>query len=240
MPWERDQFCKDLQTFADIITRYDVNGYVSSGLSALYRVSGQIRKEGNLRHEINDVVLTVHKKISGTRPIEVKSLNIYIECLCNVDLSLNTDQKDLISEYGLQLVIIGDADGKEYVNCWHLDKDIPPQEGDTHNTIHPSYHFQAGGDGLEGKDTGQLLLVTAPRLPHPPMDIFLAIHFVICNFFNKRDYPFVKNLFEDVDYQDILDRAKQRMFIPYFKAFNQDCKHLDFNLGKVFPLAVLL
>lgn len=238
MPWTKEQFCKDLIDFTRIIAKYDQSGYIYGGLSALSRVAGQIRKGDSLRHEINDVVLTMHKKLSGTRPFEVKSISIYIDCLCNVDLSLNNLERDLINEYSFQLVIIGYVDGEEYLNCWHLDKDITPKQGDIHNHTHPSYHFQSGGDRLAQKDTGRLLQLGAPRLPHPPMDIFLAIHFVISNFFGRSDFSFVEKLFEDVEYQNILDRAKERMFKPYFQAFSEDSKHLDFNMGKVFPIAV--
>ena len=45
-------------------------------------------------------------------------------------------------------------------------------------------------------------------------------------------------LFEDSDYQDILIRAKNRMFVPYFQAFTTGCTHRDFNVQKIFPLAV--
>lgn len=238
MPWTKEQYCQDLYKFAELICHYDDDGCICNGIGVLFSIENQYRHSGSTKLVINGVMLTVRKKIAGTRPAEVQSLNIYIDCLCDVDLSRNANEKDLIKEYDLQLVIIGDAGGKEYLTCWHLDKDIPPEDGDIHNHTHPSYHFQAGGDGLEGKDTGQLLLVTAPRLPHPPMDIFLAIHFVINNFFGKSDFPFVERLFRDKDYQDILDRAKKRMFDPYFQAFKEGCIHQDFNIGKVFPLAV--
>lgn len=238
MPWKREQYCQDLLKFVDLIYHYDDHGCISNGIGELYSIENQYRHADSTRLFIKNIILTAHKKIAGTRPVEVQPLSIHIECTCDIDLSRDPKKQDLIKEYDLQFEIIGYLGDKEYLSCWHLDKDIPPKAGHIHNHTHPSYHFQAGGDGLEGKDTGQLLLVAAPRLPHPPMDIFLAIHFVISNFFGKSDYPFIERLFRDEDYQDILTRAKQRMFDPYFQAFKEGCTHLDFNLGKVFPLAV--
>lgn len=238
MPWGKEQYCQDLAKFGELIYKYDDEGCITNGIGELFAIENQYRYSESNRFSIKGIVLTLRKKIAGTRPPEVQSLNIYIDCSYDIDLNLNAEQQDIIKEYDLQLIIIGDANGKHYLTCWHLDKDIPPEEGDSHNTTHPSYHFQAGGDGLEGKDTGQLLLVAAPRLPHPPMDIFLAIHFVISNFFGKSDFPFVDRLFRDKDYQEILGRAKNRMFDPYFQAFKEGCVHQDFNIGKVFPLAV--
>lgn len=238
MLWDKDQYCEDLIKFAERITYYDEDGFISNGIGALYSIEYQYKNSSSSKLKIEGIELTLHKKIAGTRPIEVQSLNIFIDCLLDIDLSLDFQKCDLIKEYALEFVIIGDANGQEYFNCWHLDKDIPPQEGDVHKHTHPYYHFQAGGDRLEGKNVGQLLLLGAPRLPHPPMDIFLAVHFVISNFFGKNDYPFVQRLFNDMEYVEILSRAKKRMFEPYFQAFRDDCVHQDFNLGKVFPIAV--
>lgn len=238
MSWDKKQYCQDLVKFAEVVNHYDSMECISTGLGILHTIAYQFEHSGSTQLEIKDVVLTMRKKISGTTPSDVQFLNIYIDCLCDVDLSLNANEYDIIKEYSLQLVIVGYADKEEYLNCWHLDKDIPPNEGDIHNHTHPSYHFQAGGHRVEGMNTGKLLLLDPPRLPHPPMDIFLAIHFVISNFFGKRDFPFVENLFEDSDYQDILVRAKKRMFVPYFQAFNTGCTHRDFNVKKIFPLAV--
>jgi hypothetical protein len=238
MPWEKEQYCKDLVKFVEVVGRYDQSDILYNSLGILHNVSYQFQYSNSNRLEINDIELRMHKKTSGTIPSEVQSLSIYIDCLCDIDLTIDPDDRDIINDYSLQLVIIGYSIGGEYLNCWHLDKDIPPNGLGIHNHTHPSYHFQAGGHRAEGLDTGQLLLLGAPRLPHPPMDIFLAIHFVICNFFGKKDFPFLEYLFADTEYQDILERAKQRMFDPYFQAFKEGCTHQDFNMGKVFPLAV--
>ncbi|EHU1557209.1 hypothetical protein ACT4Y5_03860 [Acinetobacter baumannii] len=238
MPWGKEEYCRDLIKFAEIISHYDDLGCIGDGVGILHAIAPQFEYSSSTKLEIKDVILTMHKKTSGTTPSEVKSLKIFIDCTCDIDLQLDANQYDVISQYNLQLEIIGYTGDKEYVNCWHLDKDIPPAAGDTHNNTHPSYHFQAGGHRVEGLETGQLLLLGAPRLPHPPMDIFLAIHFVISNYFSKKDYPFVQSLFNDLEYQDILKRAKRRMFDPYFQAFKEGCVHQDFNIGKVFPLAV--
>ncbi|WP_312080223.1 hypothetical protein [Acinetobacter schindleri] len=238
MPWEKQQYCNDLIKFVEVINRYDDIGCIGNGVGGLYAIENQYRYSDSTELRISGITLTIRKKIAGTRPLDVEALNIYIDCSFDIDMTLDVDVYDPIKMYDLQLMIVGDVGGEEYLNCWHLDKDIPPKEGDSHKNTHPSYHFQAGGNRLEGKNIGQLLQLGAPRLPHPPMDIFLAIHFVINNFFNKNDYPFIENLFNDLDYIDILDRARNRMFVPYFKSFKDNCRHQDFTIGKVFPLAV--
>lgn len=235
MSWGKEQYCSDLATFAELIQHYDQEGYI--GVGSLYSID-YYKYKPSYDLSINDIELKIETKVAGTRPIEVSSLKIYIDCSFSVDIEKDINRYDVIQDYSLDIVVVGDANGKEHTNCWHLDKDIPPQAGHSHKSTHPSYHFQAGGDRLENKEVGDLLLLGAPRLPHPPMDIFLAIHFVISNFYGKNDYPFVQRLFDDERYIEILKRAKERMFVPYFQAFKDNCLHEDFNLGKVFPIAV--
>jgi hypothetical protein len=238
MLWDKKQYCLDLIKFSEIIERYDDTNYLASGLGILHSIANQFEYSQATKIKIDGIELNIHKKISGTIPLEVDSFSINIDCMCDIDLHTDPSKYDIITQYALQLEIIGYAGDKRYYNCWHLDKDIPPKEGDSHNHTHPSYHFQMGGYRIEGLDTGEMLFLGAPRLPHPPMDIFLVIHFVLGNFFSKKDFPFIDALFEDFDYQNILERAKKRMFTPYFQAFHIGCTHQDFNLQKIFPMAV--
>ena len=232
------QYCDDLEKFVEVIAHYDSDNYIASGIGVLCSTSNEFRYSDSILLQIENVELKIHKKTSGTTPTEVQSLVIHVDCTCGVDLEKDPDQFDIISQYELQIEIIGVAGSKSYINCWHLDKDIPPKDKDVQKHTHPSYHFQSGGRRVEELDTGELLLLGAPRLPHPPMDIFLAVHFIICNFYSRKDFSFVDELFKDYDYQEILERARKRMFEPYFRAFNKDCVHKDFNISKIFPLAV--
>jgi len=236
--WNKPQYCKDLIRFAEVVAKYDDNGYISGGIGVLHSISSAFGYSGNDRLVIPNLTLMMHKKVAGTVPTDVSSLSINIEYCCDIDITLDRSKDDHITEYSLQLVIIGYTGGKEYTNCWHLDKDEKPQPGHTHNHTHPSYHFQAGGHKMEGIDTGEIMLLGAPRLPHPPMDIFLAIHFVLSNFYSKKDFTFIDRMFNDYDYQDIMNRARERMFVPYFSAFSAMNTHNDFKIEKVFPLAV--
>ena len=64
---------------------------------------------------------------------------------------------------------------KEYCSSWHLDRH--KNEGETRYT-HPSYHFQFGGKKMELVDP-ELSVLSCPRIPHPPMDVFLGFHFIL-------------------------------------------------------------
>ena len=81
-------------------------------------------------------------------------------------------------------------------------------------------------------------ILANPRIPHPPMDIFLGFNFIINNFYNRKDYDFVENMSQDYNYQMIIKRAQDRLWQPYFKAFDSANTHNDFTINRVFPLYI--
>lgn len=118
---------------------------------------------------------------------------------------------DLFSKYQLDLEVKCN-EGKSF--AWHLDRE-PGIDG---KYIHPLYHFHGGGKKVEGKNAGDLLILRSPRLPHPPMDLFLAIHFVLENFLNTKTYSRQMKIFEDPLYKEIIMRAQNRLLDPYYGA----------------------
>lgn len=118
---------------------------------------------------------------------------------------------DLFSKYQLDIEIKCN-EGKSF--AWHLDR----ATGIDGKYIHPLYHFHGGGKKVEGKNAGDLLILRSPRLPHPPMDLFLAIHFVLENFLNTKTYARQMKIFEDPLYKEIIMRAQNRLLDPYYGA----------------------
>lgn len=124
---------------------------------------------------------------------------------------------DIFSSYQLNLKIKS-SDGKMF--AWHLDR-----EGGTDGKfIHPLYHFHGGGKKIEEKDAGELLILNSPRLAHPPLDLFLAIHFILENFLNTQTYTKQAGIFADPLYQDIMIRAQKRVLDPYYSAITDVTK----------------
>ena len=86
-------------------------------------------------------------------------------------------------------------------------------------------------------DDSKIVLIGSPRIPHPPMDIILAIHFIILNFVNSKEYPAKEHLLSDESYIDVIERAQKRVLDPYFNAINGD-GHTVFTKENLFPLYV--
>jgi hypothetical protein len=222
-------FARDISDFIKLVDKYEI----PIELTELSRLDSYLQYQDEFKVEIKDLVFTVDKKISGTIPYEIEMITIYFSHECSFDKTKNIETHDTICHYSFQLHIKAyNNDAKEYTNWWHLDKNI---ESDPPKFTHPYYHLQNGGNEIENIDSGGLVMLGAPRIPHPPMDLFLGIHFVFNNFFSSKDFDFVKKILKDETYIDIIIRAQNRMWLPYFNAYAGK-KHSDFTISNVFPL----
>jgi hypothetical protein len=233
--WNLRNLRQDLSKFLELVKEYQIGDF-----SSLYNFLGKIDSLNSFEYEIKDIVFNLNKRISGTMP---ETLNKYKISLDNT-ISLNRKDfaiNDIVAkDYLFELNIDSYAsteeeDGKPYKNCWHLDKHIDSSEP---KYTHPTYHFHFGGEYLQGLDTGEISIFSSPRLPHPPMDFFLGFHFIISNFYSSKEFPFVNELKNNYDYQQIMKRAQQRLWTPYFKAFDSTNTHQDFTMSNLFPLYI--
>ena len=186
----------------------------------------------------------IHYTIEKAKPLIFQDIDIErhvipqgIDSLCReterffevaliIHLSQINNPKDLedpISKLGVAIKIEGEyATSKNFekVICsWHLDK------GDSTKSLftHPTYHLNFGGDHMKDKIKeeenpkyyGGLLLLPAPRVLHPPMDIILSCDFIIKNFYEKAKHVSLTSL---PGYKDLLERAKNRYLRPYIYA----------------------
>ncbi|EKO3577907.1 hypothetical protein [Vibrio metschnikovii] len=96
--------------------------------------------------------------------------------------------------------------------AWHLDfhDDSYPE------FIHPNYHFHHGGRRIKEvtEDYGELVLLDAPRLMHPPLDLFLAIDMLASNFLKER---FWRNLRADTTYQELIKESQINWWMHYYQ-----------------------
>lgn len=232
--WSLKNLRDDLSKFLGLIQDYQIGDF-----SSLYTFLGKMESLESFEYRIIDIIFNLNKRISGTMP---EDLNKYKISLDNTIFLNENDcsKNDNIDEYLFELNI--DAfvstqfeDGKPYKSCWHLDKHI---DGAKSKYTHPTYHFHYGGEYIEGLDTGDLSVFSSPRLPHPPMDIFLGFHFIISNFYSAKDFPFVDELLNNTVYRKIIKRAQERLWTPYFKAFDSTNTHKDFTMSNIFPLYI--
>jgi hypothetical protein len=241
MEWCKIQYGSDLIKLGQIIRKFDSDRVFTNIDSILNIANGklQVPSGDTLSVEAQGIELILKKKISGTIPHNIESITILLEVKSEFDLTKEVTLQDrILDTYSFQLEIKGVSVSGTHFNAWHLDKDIRVPGANAPKYVHPLYHFQIGGNRLEEKPINGAIFLGAPRLPHPPMDIVLGIHFILKNFCSTKDYPFVMKLFNEPSYQDIVERAKKRLFTPYFSAFSEGNGHEDYTLENVFPMAV--
>ncbi|WP_130537951.1 hypothetical protein [Thiomicrorhabdus indica] len=241
MEWDRLQYAKDLETLAQKVQTYDSDKIFQNLESTLYVVAGKVKHHsGNLICVCaENIEIVLKKAMSGSIPPKLNTLTITFDSCVEFDISVDISVNDRIQDsFDFQIELKGIDEDGEHFNSWHLDKDIRKPGANPPKVSHPLYHFQSGGNRLEGRAISGAVFLGAPRLPHPPMDVILGLHFILKNFCSMKDYVFLNKLFNDFDYEEIIFRAKERMFTPYFRAYESGNSHQDFTFENVFPLAV--
>lgn len=152
-----------------------------------------------------------------------------------IELKFTLDEKsscDLFSSYNcnIEFFLMNNTNPSF---SWHLDR----EENTDGDFVHPRYHFQAGGHSMEHINQQHVCFFSSPRLPHPPMDVILLLHFIIQNFINSGTYSNKKKLLEDNDYQCIIGLSQKHVLDKYFEILyngKSDCETItSYNL---FPL----
>lgn len=145
-----------------------------------------------------------------------------VKLILSIKYKLDTTQRDIINiipDYQLELEMQGvrQDDKKSTVRfAWHLDRE-PIVNG---RFVHPLFHFHAGGNEIKGLSTGNLLMLGSPRIPHPPMDVILAINFVILNFLNSDNFKVQKEILSSPEYKKLVKDSESTILAPYFHCIN--------------------
>lgn len=225
----------DLSLLIRLLKKYEFEDH---NLIELHRLQNIIGKGTTTFYEYSTVDLLFNISTSGmsVRPTTVKKVAVILDLDYEFEESLNKES-DCFKKYSFNIYLRGfdqaNSGQSEYTNffCWHLDRETNTDG----KYSHPFYHFHAGGNHLHGREMGDLLMISSPRLPHPPMDIILAIHFILTNFFHKDDFPTEIKILSDDDYIDMIKRAEKRLLDPYFSTFTAN-GHKHFTPHNLFPL----
>ncbi|WP_445453161.1 hypothetical protein [Flavobacterium sp. 25HG05S-40] len=231
--WDLRQFRNDLSIFIKLIDDHQVTG----DFTELRNLVSLIDSKSLIEYKLENVCFHINERVAGTKPDEVHFCQIFLDVMLMVKDPL-VENYDPLHGYYLDINLHGyknKTDTKKvYHSSWHLDRHLNKPKA---KYTHPSYHFQYGGKKMELLDDTMLLL-SSPRIPHPPMDLFLGVHFILSNFYNNQSCAFVDSLLADNDYRQIIMRAQDRLWNPYFKAFDTTNTHNDFTIANVFPLYI--
>lgn len=150
----------------------------------------------------------------------VLELKLNITCLSCIPDPI----EDPIQEFGIQITInIRDLEKVVARSFWRFEQHpakvngVPANQPEFH---HPLYHLHFGGHELnndsQNMNSSNVLILEAPRIMHPPMDIVLAIDFILNNFYSRHSCKSFINLLEkEGTYLKIVENARRRFWKPF-------------------------
>ncbi|WP_162884220.1 hypothetical protein [Pseudomonas sp. UBA6323] len=164
-------------------------------------------------YEVSDLQFKVRlpQKVYPS-PVE-KYLDIHVDF--KIEGGCTEDFSELISHLELNIVIC--TPKRTHISSWHFDRHIEPAdfEDNEPEDAHPLYHFQYGGRKLDelDKEHGRILILPAPRIGHPPMDVILAVDFVLSNFAGD----LWRALKSEPDYISMVSQSQRTFWRPYLE-----------------------
>lgn len=234
-----DTIRRDLETLIDLLRKHGFDDILE--IYQLELTAGKLNKN-NRDYSIDDMTLTVNPSGQKAKP-EVGRLEIVVNSEYTFKETLS-ETEDIFDSYSLNIGIKGirmintlkeeDILEEQKFFCWHLDRELNTDG----RFCHPLYHFHAGGKHIYDHvdEKSQVVFISSPRLPHPPMDVILLVHFIIQNFVNTKEVKNKTDLFEDDDYKILLERAEKRILDPYFKSLSKGLRHNTFTRHNLVPL----
>lgn len=234
------QFKRNLTTLIKLIKKYEIPLEVKKLADLENALPQNAKLDQVFSLKLENITFNINQKLTGCLPNYIKSYVIDLHHSIDMNVTLDHNTDDIIDNYLFEIEVIGyDKDAEDYFFAWHLDKH--DFEGDE-TLSHPSYHFQCWSDKLnhilEDEKFGKILLMNSPRFPHPPMDLFLGIHFIISNFIDSGIHTKKNLLLKDGDYQSILRFSQSLIWDVYFNSFADGSSHKHFTKSRVFPLYV--
>lgn len=229
--WDLRNFRNDLSVFVELIE----NNGVTGDFSDLNTLLSEIDNKQLIEYSLENIIFHIKGFIKGTFPNDLNYCEIHLNhmlmCKDTLDFELDPLYR-YIFDMSISSFKNEASTEKAYYSSWHHDRHLNTQNV---RYTHPTYHFQFGGKKMELIDD-EMSVLSCPRIPHPPMDIFLGFHFILSNYYSNEKFPFVNLLLKDEVYQNIIKRAQERLWTPYFKAFDLTNTHQDFTMNKIFPL----
>lgn len=220
------EMAQDLEMLYGIVNAASNDGTVicsdASGLlSAASSCRGMV---GQDRWSYDAEVKFSVPKFQRAYPANLKEIFLTMHVNVEGRANSNIPPEDPLYVLEFNIMLFGIAGKPPQTNhhaAWHLDRhDVEPDDDDGEpGDIHPRYHIQFGGREMwdKSKYFGVGMVMSTPRLVHPPLDAILGVDFVLSNF-RGSDWHFLRK--ENSDYRDIQARAQRRLWLPYINSLS--------------------
>lgn len=186
-------------------------------------------------YTFSTVRLVIPKEVRPNHSIPRNLGNVEIILSIKDEIRIKKTKEDLIEDPINKLEkfnIILNCENNHYTSSWHLDRHIQGKDEQAPSNPHPIYHLTFGGyhmENLQRDDSdefGKSLILRAPRIMHPPMELILGIDFVLSNFIPKNEL----DLLSDPTYLTIIKDLKKFFWLPFSLAIAKNyCNTIDID-----------
>jgi len=215
---------EDFSDFAEVLKKEKL---LESLATKLYIISSKLQGKSSIQYKTNSICINFDE--FEKYPQRFSHQNSAIDLVLKFDIEVKINNENLIQGndpfniFGLNILIHGKNKNNQnskirYAIHFDRHKKEEEKEKKAKKSIqpHPAYHFQFGGNKLteEEIDYGQALFLKSPRIMHHPMELILAIDFILSNFF-PRIWDRIKH---KTQYKKILQKYQKQFIQPYFQA----------------------
>lgn len=206
------------QQYIDVLTKHkkELQDKVNINLEQFKEIQKTILiDKKNVSYSFNHFRIKIPKKIRPSHciPRELKDFNITLHTKEEIIFKRNDEKVDdpFISLGTLNIIL----ENEPYTSSWHLDRHT---DTGIPTSFHPFYHLTFGGKHMESLDVegeakfGHSLIVRAPRISHPPMELILGIDYILQHYFVNSEL----DLLSDANYILIIKKLKTRFWMPYY------------------------
>lgn len=228
----KEYYCKEDERHEAVVKKYEID--------ELINYLNRADDNGRLPVKCDGITFTVRCSNMDPRP-RLKGKTIDVILTLKYELTEDNriretktkEEKDgNIDIYECNIQIKGKSEldtGRKF--AWHLDC----EENTDGKFVHPRFHFHAGGKKISGIETGGLLMISSPRIAYPPMDLPLAINFVIRNFVHRDEMSGHYAILKKKPYKEVVVKSELAIMKPYFCDV---IEKLGTNQNHYFPVSV--
>lgn len=237
---------EDFSNFAEVLGKEKSLEEVST---MLYKLSGQVQGKKSRQYKTPSICIIFDESEKFPKIFSHQKSAIDLVLKFDIDLKIDYDNliigNDPFRIFCLNILIHGknkDNKNSKIRYAIHFDRHNKEEEkkaiekgGNSPIQPHPIYHFQFGGNKLteEEIDYGQALFLDSPRIMHHPMELILAIDFILSNFF-----PTIWNKIKgNRQYKKILMKYQKQFIQPYFQSIANHFTDIEnsWNPQEIYP-----
>lgn len=148
----------------------------------------------------------------GSQPIS-KDLQLKIQLAMTAAGNIENPAHDPFNELAINFIVSTDFKGQVHMDTWHFDRHIVNEDSCEPTDVHPYYHLQRGGKELHHlkNDIGKTLVIEPPRIAQPPLDVVLAVDYLISNY---AGYAW-RDLQGLTEYRSLVRECQDDLWKPY-------------------------